>query len=89
LFNSDQIMKNKNSNQKKILFSISNYVILFISFFFILSGFILMTGGGNENPSEFNPEIFNFQRIRLAPTLVLLGFLIAIFSILYNKNSKK
>ena len=45
-----------------------------------------MSGGGSENPNEFNPEIFSFRRIRLAPSLVILGFIVAIFSIFYHKN---
>ena len=47
-----------------------------------------MIGGGSQNPFKFNPEIFNFQRIRLAPTIVILGFSIAVYSILYTNNSK-
>jgi len=45
-----------------------------------------MSGGESDDPSFFNEEIFNFQRIRLAPMLVILGFGIAIFSILKNDN---
>ena len=54
----------------------------------IALGFFLMTGGGSDNPEVFNPAIFNFQRIRLAPTLVLIGFGIAMYSILLNGNKK-
>ena len=46
-----------------------------------------MIGGGSSDPNVFNPEIFNFRRIRLAPTLVLFGFGIAVYSILtYSKK---
>jgi hypothetical protein len=47
-----------------------------------------MTGGGSDDPAVFNSAIFNFQRIRLAPTLVLIGFGIAMYSILLNGNKK-
>ncbi|QYS91933.1 DUF3098 domain-containing protein [Flavobacterium covae] len=47
----------------------------------IAFGFILMSGGGSEDPAVFNPEIFSFRRIRLAPTVVLAGFGIVIYSI--------
>ena len=46
-----------------------------------------MSGGGSDDPNVFNPEIFSFRRIRLAPTFVLLGFVIGIYSIL--TKSKK
>ena len=47
-----------------------------------------MSGGGSEDPNFFNTEIFNFRRIRIAPSLVLIGFGIAIYSILKNHNKK-
>ena len=81
-------MKQKKDNQKKILFSKINYLLLIISIFSIFIGFSLMTGGGSDNPNEFNPEIFNFRRIRLAPSIVISGFIIAILSIIYKKNAK-
>ena len=67
--------------KKKLLFSKTNYLILFVSILFISTGFFLMSGGESKDPMIFNEEIFNFQRIRLAPTIVLFGFAIAIYSI--------
>ena len=56
----------------------------------IVLGFILMIGGGSKDPDVFNPDIFNFRRIRLAPALVLIGFGIEISAILRSfKNPKK
>ena len=56
----------------------------------IVLGFILMIGGGSKDPDVFNPDIFNFRRIRLAPALVLIGFGIEIAAILLSfKNTKK
>lgn len=48
----------------------------------IAVGFILMAGGGSENPNVFNEDIYNWRRIRLAPTLVLIGLGIEIYAIL-------
>ena len=67
--------------KKKLLFSKKNFLILFVSILFISTGFFLMSGGESKDPMIFNEEIFNFQRIRLAPTIVLFGFAIAIYSI--------
>jgi hypothetical protein len=50
--------------------------------------FILMSGGGSDDPNVFNPEIFNFRRIRLAPAIVLAGFGITVYSILKNPSRK-
>ena len=79
----------KNAGPKKFLFQKRNYRFLFLSLLVISLGFILMAGGGSENPNYFNEEIFNFRRIRLAPTLILIGFGIAMYSILTREANKK
>jgi hypothetical protein len=80
-------MKNNEENKHEFLFEKVNYKILLIGIGVIALGFILMSGGGSDDPNLFNEEIFNFRRIRLAPTTVLIGFGITIYAIL--KNSKK
>ena len=79
----------KKPELKKFLFGNKNYKVLFIAIIVISLGFILMSGGGSQDPYVFNNEIFNFRRIRLAPTLVIIGFGIAIYSIYTNPLSKK
>lgn len=76
---------NKNTTAKPtFLFGKRNYIIMFIGLAFIALGFILMVGGGSDNPEVFNEEIYNWQRIRLAPTLVIIGLAIEIYAILAN-----
>lgn len=84
----------KKQEQKKemeqiheFLFEKINYKILLIGIAVIALGFLLMSGGGSDNPNVFNEEIFSFRRIRLAPTTVLIGFGITVYAIL--KNPKK
>ncbi len=73
---------------KDFLFGKKNYIVMLIGIAVITLGFILMSGGGSDNPQVFNPEIYNFRRIRLAPTLVLIGLGIEIYAILLNPNKK-
>ena len=78
----------KNNDQKpEFLFENVNYKILLIGIAVIALGFILMSGGGSDDPKVFNEAVFSFRRIRLAPTVVLIGFGITIYSIF--KNPKK
>jgi len=87
-------MKNNNNNKEQLqeqpkqefLFDGINYKILLIGIAVIALGFILMSGGGSKDPNVFNEDIFSFRRIRLAPTTVLIGFGITIYSIF--KKSK-
>ena len=68
--------------KKKLLFGKRNYKFMLIGIFFIALGFILMSGGGSDDPNIFNEEIYSFRRIRLAPILVILGFIIEVYAIL-------
>ena len=76
-------------SKKEFIFSKANYKLMLIGFVVIALGFILMVGGGSDDPNVFNPEIFNFRRIRLAPALVLIGFGIEIAAILRSLNNPK
>ena len=80
------IMKN-NEQKPDFLFDKVNYKFLFIGIAVIALGFILMSGGGSDNPKVFSEDVFSFRRIRLAPTVVLIGFGITIYSI-FKKSSK-
>lgn len=77
----------KEEQKHEFLFEKVNYKLLLIGIAVIAVGFLLMSGGGSDDPNVFNEEIFNFRRIRLAPTTVLIGFGITIYAIL--KNPKK
>ena len=79
----------KNNEQKPdFLFDKVNYKFLLIGIAVIAIGFILMAGGGSDNPNVFNEaELFSFRRIAFAPTTVLIGFGITIYSI-FKKSAK-
>ena len=47
-----------------------------------------MIGGGAENPTEFSADIFDFQRLTLAPILLSVGFIIQIFAIMYKEKAR-
>jgi hypothetical protein len=63
-------------------FGKENYRLMLIGLAFIAVGFLLMIGGGSDDPSKFNPEIFSFRRLTLSPILILAGFVIEIFAIM-------
>ena len=75
--------KKKEENQKPgFALGKENYILLIIGFVIIIAGFLLMIGGKAEDPNEFNPEIFSFRRITLAPIIILFGFIFEIWAIM-------
>ncbi len=75
--------------KQEFIFQKKNYLFMFIGLVLITLGFILMSGGGTDDPNVFNPEIYSFRRIRLAPTLVLIGLGIEVYAILLNPHKTK
>ncbi|MFZ4401337.1 MAG: DUF3098 domain-containing protein [Bacteroidales bacterium] len=63
-------------------FGKENYRLLLIGLGFLLVGYILMIGGGSEDPNVFSDKIFDFQRLTLAPILLIIGFVIEVFAIM-------
>lgn len=73
--------KEQDKPETVFLFEKRNYVIMVVGLVIIAIGYILMAGGGSDDPNVFNEEMYSFRRIRLAPTLVLLGLGIQIYAI--------
>ncbi len=74
----------KPDDENKIGFALGkeNYKLLIIGFVIIIIGYILMVGGAADDLSEFNPEVFSFRRITLAPMIILFGFIFEIWAIM-------
>lgn len=70
--------------KNNFLFNKTNYIILLAGIFIIALGFILMAGGKSYDPNIFNEEVFSFRRIRLAPTVIFIGFGVCVYSIFYT-----
>ena len=71
------------SKNKELLFNRTNYVLVVVGALFIIVGFILMTGGGSNDPNVFNAdEIYSPRRITLAPIIVVIGFIIEVIAIM-------
>ena len=77
-------MKENNTPKPEFLFGKRNYIIMLIGLAIIALGFVLMAGGGSDDPKVFNPDIYSWRRIRLAPTLVIIGLGIEIYAIFAN-----
>ena len=84
----------KNTENTPFYFGKENYKWMLIGLAFIALGFLLMLGydantrpDGTTDPNYWNEDIFSIRRIRIAPTLVIIGFILQIYAIL--KRNKK
>ncbi len=76
-------------DRTKFAFGKLNYILLGIGVAAIILGFILMTGPSSTE-THFEPDIFSFRRIKLAPTISFLGFLFTIVAIMVKpKDNNK
>ncbi len=59
-----------------------NYKLMAIGFAVIVLGFILLSGGGSDDPNVFSEDIFSFRRLTIAPIVLLIGFSFEIYAIM-------
>ena len=85
------MVKKVEKNTKETMgfvFGPMNYRLLVIGLVVIIIGFILMAGGKSDDPTVFNPEVFSIRRITIAPIVVLIGFIIEGFAIMWKPKNK-
>ena len=72
------------SPNQQPLFRKANYILIGVGLVFLALGFILLAGGGSNDPNFFSPAIFNKQRLVIAPVLLLIGLIVEIVAIMYR-----
>ena len=80
--------QNKTDEEPRFAFNKQNYILVIVGLVFLAAGFLLLIGGGSDDPTVFNDSLFNFQRLTLAPVLILAGYIIEIFAIMKLPKSK-
>jgi len=76
-----------NEDKDQLLFGAQNYLLLGIGLLIVIIGLFVMAGGEPESLDQFNPEVFSFRRITLAPLMMLAGFAIVAVGILKKPKS--
>ena len=66
-----------------------NVKIIAIGLVVMILGFILMIGGGSSDPNVFNPAMFSFRRLTLAPIVIIAGIVVVLFGIMKTPKEKK
>lgn len=68
-------------------FDRTNFILLAVGFAIVIIGFILMSGPGSTEQT-FNPDIFSFRRIKVAPVVCFVGFISMIYAIIRKPKDK-
>ena len=63
-----------------------NYILMVIGLLVLAVGYIMLSGGGSDDPNVFNPAMFDQRRLFVAPILIVLGFVIEIVAIMFRKK---
>ncbi len=75
-------------NKRNFPFDKVNYLLLAAGFIIIVVGFLLMAGPGSTE-THYEPDIFSFRRIKLAPAVCFFGFIFIIYAIMRKPKSNK
>lgn len=80
----------KESENKKFdfVFGKTNYILMIAGIIILALGYILLAGGGSDDPNVFNPAMFDAQRLFVAPILIVVGFVVEILAIMFNPKKK-
>lgn len=76
-------------NNEKMATTPKGLKYLLIGLLVMVSGYILMTGGGSEDPEVFNYAMFDFRRMVAAPVVIILGIVIEVVAIMKVTGNKE
>ena len=71
-----------NEKNTKMAITPKGLRFLLIGFIMMVAGYLLMMGGGSEDPNIFNYEMFDFQRMVAAPVVIICGIIIEVVAIM-------
>ncbi|HEU4719205.1 MAG TPA: DUF3098 domain-containing protein [Bacteroidia bacterium] len=74
--------RGKEAAPAAFVFGKDNYMIMLAGVAVLVIGYLLMIGGGSDDPNKFNPEIFDARRVTIAPVTLLIGFLVVLYGIM-------
>jgi len=83
-------IKAKEPEKKVTLpFGKENYSLMLVSVGLLVIGFLLMIGGGSDDPNVFSDKMFDFQRLTLSPIILMAGYILGIFAIIKKPRAEK
>ena len=69
-------MSDNNRINNDFAFGKQNYILIIVGTALAILGYILMSGGGSEDPAIFSQDLFSFRRMYMSPILILVGLIV-------------
>ncbi len=69
-------------NNKDFPLELQNFMFIGIGMLVVIVGFFLMSGGGADDTTSFNPDIFNVRRMFIAPIAIVTGYGLVMWGII-------
>lgn len=63
-----------------------NYILLAAGIILLGFGYILLSGGGSDDPNVFNADMFDNRRLVAAPLMIVAGLIVEICAIMFRKK---
>lgn len=82
--NKPTLQKEETPNTFQFAFGRINYMLMIAGLIVLALGYILLSGGGSDDPNVFNPAMFDSRRLVVAPILIVVGFVVEILAIMYK-----
>jgi hypothetical protein len=82
--NKPAIQQEENINRFQFAFGRINYILMIAGLIVLVLGYILLSGGGSDDPNTFNPAMFDSRRLVVAPILIVVGFVVEILAIMFK-----
>ncbi len=86
--NKSAIQQEENGKRFQFAFGRINYILMIAGLVVLALGYILLSGGGSDDPNTFNPAMFDNRRLVLAPILIIVGFVVEILAIMYKSKKQ-
>ena len=78
-----------NDNKFQFAFGKINYILMVAGIVVLAIGYVLLAGGGSDDPNVFNPAMFDNRRLVVAPILIVLGFIVEIVAIMFKDKNRE
>ncbi len=77
------------TNQDRMAVSAKNIKLMIAGMLVMASGFLLLSGGGSDDPQVFNYAMFDWRRLVAAPIVIVAGIVVEVVAIMGQFKEKE